>query len=176
MEEIIDDSLRVANNAHSSLDLQELFSYDVVSGVLTWKVSKGRAKPGDVAGTQHNKGYLSAEVDGTAYLVHRLAWCMYFGEWPNGFIDHVNLDKQDNRIENLRIAYRSSNNCNQFVRADNTSGVKGVSWHARVGKWQARVQVRSKRTHIGYFDSLEQAEQAAIAVRSTQHKEFANHG
>lgn len=174
---MIDPTLEAANSAHTSAELHQYFLYEACTGNLYWRVDKGtRVKAGDAAGTKHNKGYLSVEVDGTAYLVHRVIWCMVHGQWPSTFIDHEDLDRVNNRLHNLRLATRTGNNCNQALRSDSTSGVKGVSWHQRIGKWQARVQVDGVRTSLGYFDDIVEAENAAIASRSKQHKEFANHG
>lgn len=172
-----DRALAEANNEHTSEELHKFFLYEAVSGKLYWRVNRGqRVKAGDEAGSQHNKGYLAVEVEGVAYLVHRVIWCMIHGEWPEKFIDHEDLDKQNNRLHNLRQASRSGNNCNQAMRSDNTSGVKGVNWNTRQGKWIARVQVNGKRIQVGCFDSLEDAEKAVQDARSKQHKEFANHG
>jgi hypothetical protein len=91
-------------------------------------------------------------------------------------VDHRNGTELDCRRSNLRPATHGENGCNRRLTARNSSGVKGVSWDARRGKWWAEVSVNRKRRRLGRFDSLEAAKAAVIAARSEMHGEFANHG
>lgn len=95
------------------------------------------------------------------------------GEWPKQIVDLINGDRGDDRWANLREATYSQNNQNMTIRSDNTSGVKGVGWNKRQGKWHARVKVNGQLFHCGYFDSLEEAQQARNAKAALVHGEFA---
>lgn len=121
-------------------------------------------------------GYRKIEVDGRAYLAHRLAWLYMTGEWPEGEVDHKDCDPANNEWGNLRLATRGQNAQNSSLRADNTSGVKGVSKHPQYDKWVARVGKDGKKHYLGVFPTKEGAEAAAKAFRQALHGEFANHG
>ena len=149
--------------------LAAVLNYEPTTGVFTWKVRSGRAVPGMVAGTPHNRGYWQINVLGKVYLAHRLAWFVARGEWPVGDIDHINGDKQDNRIANLRTATRSQNMANKGANRNNTSGYKGVWFFKRTGRWMAGYRKDGKRIHVGYFDT---AEEAAAAHRASYEKAF----
>jgi len=116
-----------------------------------------------------DRGYVQITIDGRPYRAHRLAWLYMTGEWPINDIDHASLDRSDNRFANLREATRSQNGANRRAMSNNTSGVKGVSWHASTRKWQARIQVAGKSKPLGYFDDLEAA---AAAYERAAHETF----
>lgn len=156
--------------------VKSLFLYNEETGLVHWKVNKNKAKIGDLVGTKHNKGYLSVSIDSKNYLLHRVVWCIHYGEWPTALVDHKDTDKKNNKISNLRLATSFNNAQNANLRKDSTSNIKGVSWHKRLNKWQVRVQENGKRAHLGYFDSLEEAKNCAISFRIKLHKEFTNHG
>jgi hypothetical protein len=107
----------------------------------------------------------------TIYL-HRLI-CKATSAKPH--VDHVSGDITDCRRINLRRCTRSENLSNQKLRADNTSGFKGVDLHKQTGKYRARVQVRGAEHHLGLFDTAEAAKAAAIIARVNLHGEFARH-
>lgn len=138
----------------------DLLDYDPSSGDFRWKVQSGGTIPGRIAGTAHNNGYWQIKARGTAYLAHRLAWLMVHGEWPLNEVDHINGDKRDNRIANLRTATRSQNMANKGANRNNTSGYKGVSLFKRTGKWVACYRKDGRTVHVGYFDTAEEAAQA----------------
>lgn len=133
----------------------------------------GRA---EFSGRVDHKGYLRTQVCGFPVLCHRLAWLMHYGEWPDGEIDHVNGNRQDNRITNLRVCSHPQNNHNQPLRRTNTSGVKGVHFNKKAKKWHAQICLNYKIHHVGLFDELCDAEAAIKAFREELHGEFANHG
>ncbi len=146
-----------------TLDLvNQLFEYR--DGDLYWKPSK--------AGTIDGSGYVQTGIRGKYFKNHRIIFLMHHGYLPD-VIDHVDGNRQNNRIENLREATRSENCYNSRIGSNNTSGAKGVSWVARFNKWRARLYANKTMIHIGYFDSFEKAEQAVIDARLKHHKQFA---
>lgn len=120
---------------------------------------------GKEAGGISNHGYLRVSINGRLYLAHRIAWAMVTGAWPSGDLDHINGDRTDNRISNLRIAPPRENNRNLSRREDNASGVTGVA-RAR-GKWRAYIE----GTNLGHFATLE----AAISARKAAEKALGYH-
>lgn len=126
--------------------------------------------------TISTQGYYRGSIGAKAYTAHCLIWAMQTGEFCQTYIDHINGIKTDNRWNNLRAATRSQNAQNQGVRANNTSGVKGVSWVRRERKWCARVMIDRRSIHIGYFSDLNAATAAVRSARTVFHGYFCNHG
>lgn len=158
-----------------------LFDYCQDTGLLTWRVRPANSvKLGDVAGSKNNEGYMSAEIKGVAYKIHRLVWLWMTGAWPESCIDHVNGDRSDNRWANLRLATRSQNGQNRKLNANNKSGYIGV--YPFFGKWRAQIAIKGKQIYIGTFDTVEDAAKAyaqkkrelhafnPVAVRATARK------
>jgi hypothetical protein len=150
--------------------LRELLHYDPETGVFTWKVANGtRAKVGAIAGSL-SKGYILVRVDALNRRAHRLAWFYVNGEWPTDEIDHINGDKSDNRICNLRCVSRSVNLQNQRQpRSDNARGLYlGVGWDKARQKWRAQIK-DGKNTFLGRFNSQEEASEAYLAAKRRLH-------
>jgi hypothetical protein len=141
--------------------LRELLSYDPQTGEFRWLVKRGRtAQCGAVAGTLHRRGYIQVRIAGRGYLAHRLAWFFTHDVWPREQIDHINSNKTDNRIINLREATHQQNEWNRGPRRDNTSGIKGVFWAKRENCWRALICINNKRVHLGLFNTKEEAARA----------------
>lgn len=155
--------------------LRELFTLDEQTGVLYRKVRSANVKAGSVAGSLGRNGYLYTSVDGRLMLVHRIVYAMVNGSWPIADVDHINGERADNRPTNLRAASRSQNMMNGSLRSDNKSGIKGVFWDSRKGKWRAEIRAAGQSRFLGYFVSKEAAAQAAGDFRERAHKEFARH-
>jgi hypothetical protein len=98
-------------------------------------------------------------------MAHRAAWCLYHGEWPAGVIDHINGDKTDNRIENLRCVTPSINSRNMKKFKHNTSGIAGVCWHKASNKWRAIVTVGGRQKSLGVFSDKDDAAKAVARSR-----------
>lgn len=148
--------------------LYELFRYDSKTGYLV------RRSTGKVAGSRHAKGYRQIAIDRQGYLLHRVIWFFVYGFWPPSQIDHINRQRDDNRITNLRMATQSENNANQPVRKDNqTSGLKGVTLHRKTGLWRARLKKDSREISLGYFNTPEEAHAAYCKAASETFGEFA---
>lgn len=121
----------------------------------------------------HN-GYQQGVILRKILYAHRVMWAGVFGSWPDT-IDHINGDRADNRITNLRSVSQQENLRNQSLRADNSSGVVGVNWHSQNGRWRAAITVAGKSLHLGCFDSIE----AAASAREDASRKFGfhpNHG
>lgn len=137
--------------------VRELLNYSNDTGVITWRVDKGPKRAGCEAGVINGPGYLLIRIDGNLCLGHRIAWLHVHGDWPAGDLDHINQIKTDNRIANLRVATRSQNEQNKSLRADNTSGYRGVCWSKRASRWIARIQTDGKYRNLGAFETPEAA-------------------
>jgi HNH endonuclease len=127
---------------------------------------------GAVAGTLNDRGYLIIRVDYQNYRGHRLAWFYITGEWPDQ-IDHIDMDKANNRWANLREATKSQNQANTGMSKSNTSGLKGVHLVKSKGRYQASIKVDGRQTFLGYYQSPHVAHIAAIAARALAHGKFA---
>jgi hypothetical protein len=133
--------------------LRELLDYNQESGVVTYTKSAGSRKKGDVAGTPR-RGYLTLKVGGETYSLHRLIWMMFYGEDPGDYeIDHIDRNKSNNRIDNLRLVDRSQNcfNCDRTNK--NKSGHIGVSYNKRDKLWCAKIGKKG----LGYYKTKEDA-------------------
>ncbi len=117
-------------------------------------------KPHDDCGYVENTGYRRVKVGGRIYQVHRLIWEAAHGPIPDGMvIDHINRDKLDNRLENLRCITPRHNQYNAKVYSNNSSGVRGM--YARGSRWQIQFRVKGKLRSYGYYDDKELAELVA---------------
>ncbi|AVC42602.1 Fis family transcriptional regulator [Achromobacter xylosoxidans] len=158
-------------------ELSRYVSYDPATGILTRKVTlAGNAKAGQQITGKNSSGYIQCVINTKFYYGHRLAWQLHYGEPPNGIVDHINGNKSDNRISNLRIASSLGNVHNAALRKDNKSGVKGVFWDATRGRWRASVSLAGREVFSQIFESKEDAILAVRAARKQLHGSFANHG
>jgi hypothetical protein len=155
--------------------LKRLISYDLETGRFTWLVSSCVRAAGTEAGSIHASGYKVIRIGGMHYFGHHLAWLLHYGRWPVGSVDHINLDKVDNRISNLREATPPQQIGNTRVRKDSRSGIKAVT-QVMSGRWRARIRVAGKERHLGTFDTAEQATAAYSASAKEAFGEFARHG
>ncbi|QEE37964.1 MULTISPECIES: HNH endonuclease [unclassified Methylobacterium] len=134
--------------------VNDLLAYDPLTGIFTWKVTRGsRAQAGARAGTPSND-YRQIRIDGVIYKEHHLAWYMTYGEWPTLDIDHEDTVKSHNWIENLREATKSQNQYNRKL-GQNKSGFKGVT-RGRHG-WVAKIRIDKKSTYLGSFRTPQEA-------------------
>lgn len=146
------DSSFFANWQHDGIAAAKSFN-DMFAGKETFNIVS-------------QKGYKRGKVFGTPYSAHRMAWLLTYGVWPEGEIDHINGDKIDNRIENLRDVTTEINNKNKLlVSSKNTSGYSGVSWVKSKKKWKAAIMVDKKKKFLGYFHDKEKANEAVLAAR-----------
>lgn len=121
----------------------------------------------------YSNGYKHGAIFGELHRAHRIIWMMVNGRDPKVHIDHINGDKADNRIANLREATTSENKFNIGLRSDNMSGFKGVSWIRRRSNWQSEIAASGKRRNLGYFSTAEEAARAYDAAAKEMHGHFA---
>jgi hypothetical protein len=155
-------------------ELNRLF--ELRDGVLYWKIHiSSRAPKGSFAGTVHKTGYVFIGYNKKLYLAHRIAYFMSTGIDPGPLtIDHINGERADNRLDNLRLATHEENSRNRNgTQSNNTSGVRGVFWDAKMRKWKAQVRASGKLKSIGHFSTIQEAESAVIKARAELFGEFA---
>ena len=144
--------------------LRECVGYDPHTGEMWWKKPTGnRAKIGAKFGSNiDSKGYYRASFMGKQYRAHRIAWALYYGEMPDGVIDHINRNRLDNRICNLRNVGWKENAINISSQRNNTSGVRGVVRRSDGKKWVAQITVNYKNVYLGSFDTIDEAKKARV--------------
>jgi hypothetical protein len=152
--------------------LRELFSYDPETGNFTRRLAVSKCQPGEKAGWLCGAGYLEIRVDCRRYLAHRLVWLYVFGRWPSHHIDHLNLEKTDNRLANLREATKSQNHANRPRPRNNRSGSKGVSVR-KSGNWSANITINGVGRCLGTFKSRDEATAAYKGAAEELFGEFA---
>lgn len=153
--------------------LHELFEYR--DGALYWKIHAGKCKAGARAGfVNPTTGRRRICIKRKLYSEHRIIFAMHFGFFPE-FVDHIDLNPLNNKIENLRQATKAQNFWNIGIVKRNTSGIKNVTWDSARNKWRVRVRVNGKRLNFGSFEDKEFAELVAIEARNKYHGEFCRH-
>ena len=142
-------------------ELKDILSYNPKTGIFTWnKTKSNRIKIGDECGSITSLGYKITKIKGKYYSLHRLSWLYMYGEFPDGIIDHINQNRGDNRISNLRCITRAENNKNRTLQSNNKSGVNGVHWISTAKRWAAVINIEGKRIGLGWYRNKEDAIQA----------------
>lgn len=162
-------------------DIKSRLSYNPDTGIVSWatSVSGNNGKPwradlaGKEAGASREDGYRSIAIGAKSVLAHRIAWILHYGVNPPAFVDHVNGNKSDNRISNLRLATKAQNGFNKGKAKANTSGWKGVYLHRKSGLWTSRIRVNGSTISLGYFRDLKEAAEAYIFAALEHHGEYA---
>ncbi|EMH4108092.1 HNH endonuclease [Serratia marcescens] len=156
------------SNKYAEMAKSGLVIYEPTTGKFFTKDAKERRTKVD------HKGYLRFGVSGYGMVIaHRAAWAIHYGEIPKKHIDHIDGDKTNNRIDNLRLCTHNQNQHNQGIRKNNKSGFKGVSWMKSLRKWQAQICCNSKVKHLGFYDEKEDAARAYDKAAIEFHGEFA---
>jgi hypothetical protein len=150
-------------------ELLETFSY--ADGQLYWKITTGSGKirPGTLAGCTRNDGYWVIVYKRKHYFAHRLIWFYHHGVWPTNSTDHIDRDRLNNRIENLRECTYAENAQNRSISKRNKSGHTGVRFHDFSGKWAAYVRFQGK-LNITYHLTMEEAIEARRLMKANFHK------
>lgn len=152
-------------------ELRARFSYYPQTGELIRRTRSNRAVR---AGTRNSCGYIRIIIEGKAYLAHRLVWLYVYGEFPRADIDHINGDRADNRIANLRDVPRAVNSGNRHTANRNSShGVLGVTRASN--RWMAQISTHGRKQYLGIFDTAEAAQAAYNSAKQAKEANFANH-
>lgn len=142
----------------------EQLDYNLDTGIFTWKVDKNQnVKVGSVAGRIDNQGYLRITFDRKEYPAHRLAMYHIHKYWSENKIDHIDRNKLNNKIENLREVSEICSVRNRGEFSNNTSGVKGVCWFKDRNKWHGFITNNYKRISLGFYKDFIEAVFARLA-------------
>ena len=149
--------------------VRELLDYDPETGRFTWRIAPRGHKAGSQAGCIDSYGYVVIRIAGAGHKAHRLAWLIAYGEWPDDQIDHINGDRSDNRIANLRDVSTQINQQNQRrARTNNrSSGLLGVT--RKRGRWQAQIETNGKNVFLGCYSTKEDAHSAYLKAKRQRH-------
>ncbi len=146
--------------------LHSTFNYDPSEGVFRWKVKrKNGAKINDVAGGTNGAGYVMIRLGGKQYYAHRLAWLWVNNCFPSKSLDHINGNKIDNRIENLREASQSEN----MQNLDSRGMKRGTHWNKKAGKWAAQITILGVTHFLGFFETRESAHNSYLSAKINLH-------
>lgn len=157
-------------NTLTQQEAHRLLDYDPNTGVFRWKLQRRGVSTGRALGTDNGFGYLRITVCGHSHYAHRLAWLYVHGVLPDCEVDHINGNKSDNRISNLRLASRLENAQNKHrPQSNNKSGHLGISWHKKAKKWQVHICSCRKRHYLGVFETIEEAQIAYLKAKQTMH-------
>jgi hypothetical protein len=142
--------------------LKERLSYCTKTGVFKWNETVKNQCKGTVAGQITPQGYVRLNIQGKKVLAHRLAWAYVYGAFPVGHLDHIDRNKANNRIDNLREVSVKEN-------AQNRNNLKGAYWHKASKLYCSRIQKDGKVTHLGYFKTEEEAYAAYLKAKQELH-------
>lgn len=151
---------------------RDKLDYDPATGIFTRKITscgRGWQRSGRT-GFDSGRGYIKVFLDGRVYFAHRLAWFVTYGAWPDYEIDHINGDRSDNRLCNLRVATSSQNKARS--ERNGKSGLpRGVKKHHN--RYSSRIRIGGKEQYLGMFESAEEAHAAYCAASVAIYREFA---
>lgn len=149
--------------------LRELLSYNEATGQFRWRIQRQCVRDGAIAGGPDYKGYIRIKVDGRKYFAHRLAWLYVYGRWPVDLLDHIDRQRTNNAIANLREVSNQLNSHNQRVVRRSRVGLLGVSLSPTPGKFVARIAVEGKDHHLGTYPNAVEAYEAYVSAKRRLH-------
>ncbi|MCU0501532.1 MAG: HNH endonuclease [Anaerolineae bacterium] len=154
----------------TATDLRCALDYDPLTGIFRWKVAvSSAAKVGAIAGCKHHSGYWQIRFQKNSVFAHRLAWLHYYGHYPNDQIDHLNGDRLDNRIDNLRDVTPSINLQNAKRPSKNKKSAPYRGVYKEGNSYRARISINGKSIHLGRFVTPEMAQEAYMAAKRRLH-------
>lgn len=177
-----EDRVMAVKFLHAPEALRQLLRYEPETGQLFWLESRAgqhgfnkQYMGREALAGKHPDGYKQGTLSGKSVLAHRVVWAVVYGAWPIEDIDHINGNRQDNRIENLRAVSRMENAHNVKRRSTNKSGHAGVYWSPSNGKWVAQIMCAGRREWLGLFTTVADA---AVARRDAERRYgfHENHG
>jgi hypothetical protein len=159
----------MSNTDLTAEDVKKILDYHPNTGELVWRERIARCvQIGDIAGCVDDHGYITVGIRKRIYKAHRLAWLITHGIWPNGLIDHIDGNKSNNRLNNLRLVNETGNSEN--VRRPNKRNQSGFMGVISVNKgWRASITIQGKTRYIGTFNTPEKAHQAYLEAKRKFH-------
>lgn len=183
----LEDHVMASKSLPSPEVLRQLLRYEPETGKLFWRERSAESFTSKSEKTAHwwgkkfagkegfthlsKRGYLVSSIDGRTVSAHRAAWAIHYNEYPSGQVDHINGDRTDNRLVNLRDVVQAENARNAAMSSLNTSGVQGVYLHRQTGKWCAQIRAFGKTVGLGLF----QAKSDAIIARKAAERVLGYH-
>lgn len=150
---------------------QELLNaFQYKDGNLYWKFAKQSVNAGQLAGAKHKTGYIQIQLNKKFMYAHRAIFFMHYGHLPK-FIDHIDGNPSNNKIENLREVTAAQNSWNQKFKGS-ASGFKGVTWNKQDKRWQPQIRANNKRFYLGKFSNLDDAIVAYQKAAAELHGEY----
>lgn len=149
---------------------KRLLEYNPHTGILRW-IGHKQMPYRSIAGCKNKRGYIQIYLKNKPFPAHRVAWLLSHGEWPSNQIDHINGNRVDNRLGNLRLATNQQNSYNRGAQRNNSLGLKGVKT-TRGGRFSARINAEKKSYFLGVYDTPEQAQKAYQQAAKVLHEEF----
>jgi hypothetical protein len=141
--------------------VESYLDYNPETGIGVWKRKTTPNTPIKIrskAGSTRNNGYVYIKLFGKEYAAHRLFWLLYYKQDPGSkFIDHMDLNKSNNKIANLRLVTKSENGLNTLLPSNNKTGVVGVHYCNTTQKFVAQIKVNNQPRHLGRFENIEDA-------------------
>lgn len=156
----------------SAKRLREILDYNPETGVFRWKVMLAhRRKPGDAAGSLTH-GYIEIGIENQSYRAHHLAWLYIHGKLPEGMIDHIDGNRANNAIANLRLATNQQNSQNKRQASPTklSSKLLGVTWNADRQCWQAQIGHSGKNYYLGLYKTETAAHAAYLKAKLRLHE------
>lgn len=147
---------------------------DMFTSSQRYKIWNKKYANKEVFNNFSSSGYARVVILGIRFPAQRVIWAFHYGVWPDGEIDHINGNPSDNRLCNLRDVSHAENMRNRRVSSNSKSGVMGVYWNKKSGKWHAQVGLNGRKTHVGYFDNI--ADAAAAQALHISENFHPNHG
>jgi hypothetical protein len=164
------------HSIHTPQELAEKLDYNPDTGELTWKKLRDSTRIGQKAKALDVAGYIQVNISGNVYKGHRVAWAIHYGRWPVGMIDHINGQRSDNRIENLRECDHQTN-CQNMRNGSckNSTGFLGVyiehaypEGHPK--RYRAKIQINRKQIHLGGHATPQLAHEAYVQAKRKIHR------
>jgi hypothetical protein len=159
----------MSNTDLTAEDVKKILNYYPNTGELVWQERIARCvQIGDIAGCVDNQGYVTVGIRKRIYKAHRLAWLITHGIWPIGLIDHIDGNKSNNRLSNLRLVNETGNAENvRRPNKRNKSGFMGVIWFQN--KWRASITIKHKTKWLGDYATPEEAHQVYLDAKRSYH-------
>lgn len=151
--------------------LISLLNYNPDTGMFYWVAKRRGASKKKPAGTKTKSGYIQIMIDNKSYLAHRLAWLHETKSMPKNEIDHIDCNKLNNKIDNLRqvdAVYINQHN-RKLPNKNNKAGLIGAFYSESLGKWFSRISVNNKKKWLGTFDNAIDAHNAYIKAKKQMH-------